>query len=188
MRKASAILLWVSLLPAQPRSAAEGQREMRAPPSLPFITEPVLPGEGWGPGRYRLRKSATVFDTWRSGHVVIARVPAGRSVTLLSGLNEVDRPGVIEISSPVTGLLLNPGDILLRYIQRGEGVSDFWAKGRWYTNGDLSWVRNADGSGCQTLCKAHEKEPGQSVWWFKIRLSDGRIGWTDSLDAPNLYR
>jgi len=166
---------------------AESQRELRHHPPLPVITQPVLPGEGWEPGTYRLNKSIAIFDRWQSPHIVHARLLAHASVTLISGLNEVEKPDLIVMTSPIPVLSLSLGDTILRYTQRGEGNADFWAKGMWYTNGDLGWVKNADGSGCETLCKAEEKEAGRSVWWFKVRLADSRIGWTDSLDSPNLY-
>jgi hypothetical protein len=108
-------------------------------------------------------------------------------VTIVSGLDLVEKPDSIVVTSPIPTLGLNVGDTILRYTQRGEGHADFWAKGRWYTNGDLGWVKNADGSGCQGTCKAQEKEAGHSMWWFKVRLADGRTGWTNSLDSPNLY-
>ena len=180
------VLSGVSEMYSQQPYIAEQQRQMLSPPLLPVITEPVLP-EGWGAGPYSLKKTITVFDTWKPAHVVLAHLPAGSSVTLISGLIEVGKPDSIEVTSSIPLLFLIRGDRLLRYTQRGEGNADFWAKGRWYTNGDFGWVKNADGSGCQSDCKAQEEEPGLSTWWFKIRLPDGRLGWTESLDSPNLY-
>ena len=179
-------LCGVFVLRAQQLPVAQEQREMPTPPPLPVITSLVLPGEGWAPGPYRLSKPATVFQTWKSPHVVLARLPGGSSVTLLSGLNRVDKPDLIEVTASIPELSLSRGDTILRYTERGEGNADFWAKGRWYVNGDLGWVRNADGSGCQRQCKAQEKKAGRSTWWFKIRLADGSIGWTKSLESPNM--
>ena len=104
---------------------------------------------------------------------------------MLSGLGEVSKPDVITVTSPVPDLHLNPGDKLLRYTYRGEGNADFWAKGRWYSDIDGGFVTSADGSGCQSKCKAREVEPGEKSWWFHVRLPDGRTGWTDAFQNLN---
>ena len=51
-----------------PPYIAEAKREMRSPPLLPVITQHVLPGEGWGPGPYRLNKPAAIFNRWQLPH------------------------------------------------------------------------------------------------------------------------
>ena len=37
---------------------------MAEPPSLPAVTQDVLPGEGFVPGMHTLSGEAVVFDTW----------------------------------------------------------------------------------------------------------------------------
>lgn len=151
---------------------------MTEPPALPMVLQPALPGEGWVPGTYRLHDSVAVFDTWKSKRHLVAKLAAGTPVTLVSGLSQITLPDLITLTSPVVQLGLHPGDTLLRYTEWGEGNADVWAKGRWYADADLGWVRNADGSGCQSICKAQEREHGQKVWWFQVRLAEGRLGWS----------
>lgn len=158
---------------------------MTQPPALPMVVQPALPGEGWVPGTYQLRGSVVVFDTWKSERHRIARLAAGTSVTLVSGLNQITKPDLIVLTSPVVELGIHPGDTLLRYTERGEGSADVWAKGWWYPDADLGWVKNTDGSGCQSACKAQEREHGQRVWWFQVRLADGRLGWSNAMESLN---
>lgn len=160
---------------------------MAKPPSLPAITPDVLPGEGWTPGTYPLRGRAVFYDTWKLHRRRVAVLETGTSITLLSGLCEVSQPDLITLTSPVSELKLRAGDRILRFTYRGEGNADFWAKGEWYTNADLGFVTNADGSGCGSGCKGREVQAGQKRWWFRVRLPDGRIGWSDAVDSlsPN---
>jgi hypothetical protein len=158
---------------------------MAIPPSLPAITPDVLPGEGWLPGMHKLRGAAMVFDTWKPLRRRIAVLEDGTPVIVLSGLSEVSKPDLITVTSPLPELQLKPGDSLLRYISRGEGYGDFWAKGRWYNALDGSFVTEADGTGCQSHCKARVTEPGRQTWWFRVRLTDQRTGWTEALNMLN---
>ena len=158
---------------------------MKKPPSLPAITQDVMPGEGWVRGRYHLSGEAVVFDTWTAHRHRVTTLVAGTSVTILSGLSEVEKPDIVRLMSPIPRLNLNPGDQLLRYTERGEGNADFWSKGRWFTDADLGFIQNADGSGCSSSCGAREIETGHKVWWFHILLPDGRTGWTDAIRSLN---
>ena len=158
---------------------------MAEPPALPAITQDVLPGEGSTPGKYTLRGPAVIFDTWKPRRHRIATLKAGTPLVLLSGVSEVSKPDLVAVTSPVPELQLNPGDSLLRYTWRGEGNADFWAKGRFYRDLNGEFVTEADGSGCQSQCKARVVESGLKVWWFRVRLMDHRIGWTNAADGFN---
>jgi hypothetical protein len=156
---------------------------MAEPPSLPAVTQDVLPGEGFVSGMHTLSGEAVVFDTWKPLRRRLAVLRAGTRVMMLSGLSEVSKPDVITVTAPIPELQLEPGDRLLRYTELGEGNADFWTKGRWYGNLDGAFVTNADGSGCQSQCKARVVESGRKKWWFRVRLRDGRVGWIDASES-----
>ena len=106
-------------------------------------------------------------------------------MTLLSGLCEVSKPDLITVTSPIPELQINRGDSLLRYTYYGEGNADFWVDGRWYSDADGTFITEAEGTGCQSQCKARVTEPGQKKWWFRVRLADRRVGWTDAAESLN---
>jgi hypothetical protein len=177
------LLMLVSATSAQVPATRASSVIMPRPPSLPAIVQNILPGEGWVPGTYKLHGQAIIFDTWKSSRRRIAVLESGARIAILSGLSEVIKPDLITVTSPIPELQLNPGDNLLRYTNRGEGNADFWAGGRWYRDLDGSFVTEVDGTGCQSQCKAHVAESGRKTWWFRIRLADGRLGWTDAANS-----
>jgi hypothetical protein len=158
---------------------------MPKPPLLPAVAQDLLPGEGWRLGAYKLRGQAVIFDTWKPHRRQLAVLDAGTPVTMLSGLCEVSKPDLVTATAPIPELQLNPGDNFLRYTYHGEGFADFWAKGRWYSDIDGAFIREVEGTGCQSECKARVTEPGRKTWWFRVRLIDRRIGWTDAVDSLN---
>ena len=121
-----------------------------------------------------------MFDNWKAGRHRIANLTRGTPVTVLSSVNEVDKPDVIQVTAAVPDLGLKADDQILRYTERAEGNADFWANGKWFKDADLSFVQEPDGSGCQSACKARVTQSGQQHRWFHIRLPDGRTGWTEA--------
>jgi hypothetical protein len=160
---------------------------MTKPPSLPVVAMGILPGEGWAAGVYRVAGDAIIFNTWKPARRRIAVLKSGAKVIILSGLSEVLKPDLIAVTAPLPDMQLRPGDTLLRYTQYGEGWADFWANGRWYANADGSFVGELDGSGCHRQCKARELKAGVRKWWFRVRLPDRRLGWTDAFERLNPY-
>ena len=184
------VIIWATLVlvlatQAAPQAARAEGTAMAEPPALPLTVENILPGEGWVPGTWKARGPARVYNTWAQNRRRIAVLRKGQRFTLLSGLCTVSQPDVITVTAAIPEMGLDRGDSLLRYVRRGEGWADFWAKGRWYSDFDGSFVTDANQTGCRHFCKALETKPGLRTWWFNIRLPDGRIGWTDAVDNLN---
>jgi hypothetical protein len=177
------VFLQMRVLLGQVLSGYQQPVLMAERPHLPAVTQDILPGEGWNVGTFKSRRPIKVFDTWKPERKKIATMQTNAAFTLLAGLCVIDRPDHITVTDPVPHLSLKAGDEVLRYAERGEGNANFWSNGRWYRNSDLAFVANVDGSGCQSGCKARVIETGSKTRWFRIRLTDGRSGWTDAADG-----
>ncbi|HZE72350.1 MAG TPA: hypothetical protein VE135_22800 [Pyrinomonadaceae bacterium] len=75
------------------------------------------------------------------------------------------------------------GDTIWVYSYHGEGFFLVWFKGR-MSEEDLGFSPYGGSSGtrCQDdskNCWGHLKAEHSSEWWIKLRLRDGRIGWTN---------
>jgi hypothetical protein len=75
------------------------------------------------------------------------------------------------------------GDTIWVYSYRGEGFFTVWFKGKMYGEElGFSPYGGSGGSRCQedsSYCWGTLKTEHSSEWWIKLRLSDGRIGWTN---------
>jgi hypothetical protein len=124
-------------------------------------------------------------DTWKSARREIAAVPSGTTVEVLEDLIVVDAPDVVWVSASIDELHVKPGDTILRYARLGEGWADLWTDGCWYQNADGGFITEPDGGGCGgSSCAAKVTKMGRQMWWFHVRLPNGKSGWmlSQSLD------
>jgi hypothetical protein len=74
-----------------------------------------------------------------------------------------------------------PGDVLWVYTYQGEGFFQVWFKGRMYQEELIfSPYGGSTGQRCEEKdqCWGELDKELNSVWWIKIRLPNGRTGWT----------
>jgi len=147
-------------------------------PSLPVIDYNACPFEGCHFGKWIVSRDSTVYSTWRRGRKPVATLQKGQVVTGLTGVHITHAPDRIEVSSPIAELGLQPGDIILRYMYRGEGFADIWTKGQWKKEYDCGFITEKDGSGCSRDCPAKVISSGRKDWWVRVKTSQGSIGWT----------
>jgi hypothetical protein len=75
---------------------------------------------------------------------------------------------------------LQRGDTILTYTYRGEGFSAAWFKGRYYHDYDITFAKWPDGTGCLgTDCAGTYVDLGEKVWWAKVKMSSGVVGWVN---------
>jgi hypothetical protein len=97
-----------------------------------------------------------------------------------SGLVITYKPGVIQLKHDLVQYGLTRGDTILTYTYRGEGFSAVWFKGRYYREFDISFSKWPDGMGCgRTDCEGTYLDLGEKVWWAKVKLKAGTVGWVN---------
>ncbi len=166
-------------------------------PTLPKIDRNACPFEGCQFGQWRARERIQLFSTWESGRKPIRTLRKGESVTAVTGIYITFEPTQIEVTAPIPEYGLRPGDMVLGYMNIGEGFFNAWLKGNWIEEFDGSGIVTPDGSGCRGKCNAKLVKPGRGQWWVEVKTKDGVIGWTrdgnkfdgsDALAAPSCSR
>lgn len=157
---------------------------IRPAPSLPFLDWKACPFEGCTYREWTAVSAAEVFDTWKQSGKRIATLPAKAMVTGISGVVITYKPGVIRMNEDLPQDNLRRGDTILTYTYRGEGFSAVWFKGRFYSSYDISFTKWPDGSGCLgTDCAGAYLDLGEKIWWAKVKMSSGVVGWVNMNQA-----
>jgi hypothetical protein len=146
------------------------------PPKLP-VTRPS--GRKFSGAPLQVAISAGITDTWKPTRREIGAVPAGTVVEVLEDVIVIEAPDIVLVSKPIAQLNLKEGDTILRYARLGEGRADLWSTGCWYKDADGDFIVEPDGGGCGgSECAAKVTKMGRQMWWFRIRLPNGKVGWT----------
>jgi hypothetical protein len=179
------LLLFALILPPvlwrqQPADKLEAN-----PPQLPVIDYNACPFEGCSFGKWIVTHDSTIFSTWKEGRKPWAKLHKGEVVIGLTGVHITYEPDRVQVLKPIPELHVQPGDILLRYMYRGEGFSDLWAMGQWMKEFDSSFIAETDGSGCLRDCGAKVISTGRKDWWVRLKTSQSKIGWAKVEDQFN---
>ncbi len=154
-------------------------------PTLPFFDWNACPFEGCTYRQWTAEEAVDVFDTWEPSRKRIATLPAKAVVIGVSGLVITYKPGVIRLNRDMPQDDLWRGDTILTYTYRGEGFSAVWFKGRFYSSYDITFAKWPDGSGCLgSDCAGTYVDLGEKVWWAKVKLGSGAVGWVN-MDKAN---
>lgn len=172
------VLLFAAVAFAQ--QAAHSTAELHSgknEPELPVVDENACPFEGCTFGKWKVAKGSTVYSSWKDDRVAIAKLTIGQEVTGLTGVHITRKPDRILVKQDLPTLGLKRGDVVLRYMNLGEGFANLWAGGKWHKDEDGSFISEEDGMGCQRDCAAVVIEKGVKEWWVQIKTADAKIGW-----------
>ena len=122
----------------------------------------------------------TVYDTWKQGRRLIARLAEGDKVTGITGAVVTFKPGLVRMDRDLPEVDLRRDDAILTYAYRGEGFSAVWYKGRYHSHFDISFAKWPDGTGCGGAhCAATYINLGRKSWWARVELQSGLTGWVE---------
>src|ERR1051326_3760191 len=110
------------------------QGEMAEAPKLPYVTDNACPGEYCTVGSWKLMESVPIYDTWKPNRHQFARIMSGQTVIARTGVVVTSRPGTIRLDRDLPESNLKRGDIILTYAYRGEGFSEAWFHGNYYSD------------------------------------------------------
>jgi len=168
-----------------PRAAPEPPSYVRQPaPKLPFFDWNACPFEGCTYREWTASAAVDVFDTWKPNRKRIATLATNAVVTGISGVVITYKPGLIRLNTDLPEDNLHRGETILTYTYRGEGFSAVWFNGRFYHDYDITFAKWPDGSGCLgSDCAGTYVDLGEKVWWAKVKMSSGSVGWVNMNDG-----
>jgi hypothetical protein len=151
-------------------------------PVLPVIDYKACPFEGCTFRKWVVTKDIALYSTWKEGRKPVATLKSGQVVTGLTGVHITYEPDRVQVLQALPELRLQAGDIILRYMYRGEGFADIWAKGQWRREYACTFITEKDNGGCLGDCAAKVIAEGRKDWWVRVKSSEGLIGWAKAED------
>ncbi len=159
------------------------------PPRLPLVDENACPFEGCTFGKWIVNRNTATYSTWKDGRKPVGTLRKGEIATGVTGVHITFEPDRIQVLQPIPELHAAPGDIILRYMYRGEGFADIWVNGVFYREYDCGFVTEKIDGGCSRNCQARVVSDGRKEWWVQLRTSAGAVAWAkpdgqfDCMDA-----
>jgi len=123
-----------------------------------------------------LNRPENIRKDHNDGASVIGVIQAGEKVQGLTGVVITAKPGIIKILKAIAmdekkKISLEPGDIVYYLHYVGEGCDMFWFKGQTFVD-RTSIEKDKKTEYWKTISSS------EWVWWAKIRMTSGKIGWT----------
>ncbi len=185
MKKMTSLLFLCLLLPVLFAGQVPSDKSATPEPALPIIDYQACPFEGCAFGKWIVTRESAIFSTWKQDRKPVATLQKGEVVTGLTGVHITLDPDRVLVLKPIPELRLRSGDIILRYMYRGEGFADIWVKGRWMKEYDCTFITEANNSGCLRDCPAKVISEGRKDWWVRLRTPQGSVGWAKVEDQFN---
>jgi len=176
------ILCVGALSPSAVQAQKPASKASIAEPTLPVINLRACPFEGCSFRKWIVLKDVTLYSNWKEDRKPTTTLKASEVVTGITGVHITYEPDRIRILQPLPELQLQPGDILLRYMYRGEGFADIWTKGQWRRQFDCSFITEKNSTGCLFDCSAKVISEGHKEWWVQVKTAQALTGWAKSED------
>ena len=175
----------MTLAAAPMPSAPPAERKAHtSEPVLPVLYEKACPFEGCTFREWTVAQLSTMHPSWEDSRSVVATLKVGEKVTGITGVLVVRKPDRFLVKRPIAHLSLKAGDVILQYVEWGEGSADLWAKGVWYKSFD--WGQTGEDG---DLVLSDENitlvEHGSSEWWVQVKTLRGKVGWVLANDNFN---
>ena len=145
-------------------------------PRLPVIDDNACPFEGCTFRKWIVNQNTSLYSTWMDGRKAVSTLQKGQIVTGLTGVHITIQPDRIQVLKPIPDLGFQRGDIILRYMNVGEGFANIWAKGQWHEEYDVTFVAEKDDPDCPD-CPAKVTVAGRKEWWAQVKTAQGATGW-----------
>jgi hypothetical protein len=163
-------------------TARSTQRRQNLLPRGPavYVEQGRCPFECCTYREWRAAAPTPVYASPSSSAAQIRMLKKGEYVTAVTGFVRT-RAGEFVVTR--NNGRYHAGDTIWVYSYRGEGFFTVWFKGKMYVEDlGLSPYGGSGGTRCQddsAYCWGTLKTEHSSEWWIKLRLRDGRIGWTN---------
>lgn len=148
-----------------------------AKPKLPFVQKDVCPFECCTYRDWAAKQNTALYSTWkRSGRKAIGSVGKGEKVQATTGVVVTYRPSRYRALQNDPRMELSIGDEFPVYAYLGEGVFDFWNKGKFYEDGISTESKCGEPTSefAPAFCIVNK---GEIEWWAQIKTKSGKIGW-----------
>ena len=103
---------------------APASKSSTAEPALPVINYRACPFEGCSFRKWIVVQDFTLYSNWKEDRKPVTSLKTGDVVTGVTGVHITYEPDRIQVLQPLPELHLQQGDILLRYMYRGEGFAE----------------------------------------------------------------
>jgi hypothetical protein len=180
--KSVAILGVGALSLAAVQAQAPARKSALPEPPLPVINFKACPFEGCTFRNWIVTKDVALYSSWKQDRKPLTTLKSAEVVTGVTGVHITYEPDRIQVLQPLPELRLEPGDIILRYMYRGEGFADVWTRGQWRRQFDCSFITEKNNTGCLWYCAAKVITEGRKDWWVQVKTSQGLSGWVKSED------
>jgi hypothetical protein len=155
-----------------------------AKPPVPYEDVGACPFEGCAYRAWIANAPVSVRTDRKASAAVLYTVSKGETVTALTGVVVILKPGRVEFPKTVTlrtlsgSLSVAPGQSLYLLTYKGEGFFKAWFQGRMYEELDGSIFYNGACDLEPERCTGRIVERTESIWWVQVRNSRGQTGWT----------